>query len=76
MSDFFRKHGLILSEVFWYMEWKKNLEKKYFLTVQKKLFFWEGLTVETRFLDIEKSNSKTLLSNDSKYKTNTRGYKR
>ena len=24
---FFRKHGLILSEVFWYMERSKNLEK-------------------------------------------------
>ena len=27
MSDFFRKHDLILSEVFWYMEKSKNLEK-------------------------------------------------
>ena len=27
MLDFFRKHGLILSEVFWYMERSNNLEK-------------------------------------------------
>ena len=27
MSDFFRKQRLILSEVFWYMEKDKNLEK-------------------------------------------------
>ena len=29
MSDFFQKHGLILLEVFWYMETSKNLEKKF-----------------------------------------------
>ena len=28
MPVFFRKHGLILSEVFWYMDRSKNLEKK------------------------------------------------
>ena len=27
MSDFFREQGLILSEVFWYVEKSKNLEK-------------------------------------------------
>ena len=27
MSDFFRKHGPILSEVFWYMERRKNTEE-------------------------------------------------
>ena len=32
---FFRKRGLIFSEVFWYMERSKNFEKEYFLTVQK-----------------------------------------
>ena len=32
---FFRKHGLILSEVFWYMERSKNFEEKYFIAVQK-----------------------------------------
>ena len=34
MSDSFRKHNLILSEVFWYMERSKNVKKK-FITVQK-----------------------------------------
>ena len=38
MSDFSRKHGLILSEVFWYMERSKNLEKKCFITMQKDHF--------------------------------------
>ena len=40
MSDFFRKHGLILSEVLWYMERSKNLEKN--------SSPWEDLTVKTR----------------------------
>ena len=38
MSDFFRKHGLILSEVFWYTERSKNLEKEHFITAQKVIF--------------------------------------
>ena len=45
--------------------------KKCVITVQKNSS--SRVTVETRFLDIEKSNSKTLLSNDSKCKTITRG---
>ena len=44
MSDFFRKHGMILSEVFWYMEKSKNLEKKIFHKCAKT----DGMTVETR----------------------------
>ena len=35
MSDFFRKNGLILLEVFWYMERRKHLQEEYFTTVQK-----------------------------------------
>ena len=34
---FFRKHGLILSEVFWHME-EARISEKYFITVQKKSF--------------------------------------
>ena len=33
---FLRQNGLILSEVFLYMERSKNQEKKYIITVQKK----------------------------------------
>ena len=59
MSDFFRKHGLILSEVFGReQERSKNLEK-IVITVQKIIFLRKS--VETRFLDIEKSNSERLL---------------
>ena len=57
------------NRVFWYKERSKNLEKNYFITVQNNSPSWEGLTVETRFLDIEKSNSKRLFWNDSKCKT-------
>ena len=48
------------------MERSKNLEKIH--NRGKKSPFSEGLTIETRFLDIEKSNSKRLFSSDSKYK--------
>ena len=72
MSDFFRKHGLILSEVIWCMERSKNLENN-FITVQSNSSSSEGLSVETRFLDIEKSNLKRLFLNDSKCKSITRG---
>ena len=36
---FLRQNGLILSEVFLFMERSKNHEKKYIITVQKKLTF-------------------------------------
>ena len=36
MLDFFRQNGLILSEVFLYMERSKNNEKKDIITVHKK----------------------------------------
>ena len=68
----FPKHSLIFSEVFCNMERSKNLEKN-FITVQKNSSSREGLTVETRFLDIEKSNSKRLLLNDSKCNSVPRG---
>ena len=56
------------------MERSKNLEKKeYFITPQKNSPSREGLTVETRFLDIERSNSKRFFLNDFKCKTVTRG---
>ena len=35
MSDLFIQNGLILSEVFLYMERSKNFENKYDITVQK-----------------------------------------
>ena len=54
------------------MERSKNL-KKYFITVQKISSSWVGLTIGTRFLDIEESNSKRLFSNGTKCKTVTRG---
>ena len=73
MSDFFLKHRLILSEVFSYIERGKNLEKKVHNSAKRKSSSYEGLTVETRFLDVEKSSSKRLFSDDSKYKTITRG---
>ena len=61
---------MILSEVFWYMERSKDLERN-FITVQKK--FKEFDRRDTVFLDIEKSNSKRVFSNDSKCKTVIRG---
>ena len=74
MSDFYRKHSLILSEGFWCMEKSKNLKKKHFITVQINSFSYKGLTIETRFfLDFKRSNSKRLFLNDSKCKTITRG---
>ena len=73
MSDFFRKHGLILSEVFWYMERSKNLDKKYSMTLQKFIFLRRFERRNTFFLDIEKSNSKRLFLNDSKCKSVTEG---
>ena len=48
---------------------KNNVSKSY----KKNSPSWEGLTVETRFLDMEKSDSKKLFSDDSKWKTFTRG---
>ena len=44
--------------------YKKEQEspKKYFITVENSSSSWEALTVGTRFLDIEKSNSKSLFS--------------
>ena len=49
---------------------EQESRKKHVITVQKRnSSSREGLTVETRFLDIEKSNSKSLFSNDSKCKT-------
>ena len=44
---FFRRQGLILSEVFWYMERSNNLQKR-FITVRKRSLSWEGLIVKTR----------------------------
>ena len=38
MSDFFRKHDLILSEVFWYMDRSKSLEKKFHNRAKKFIF--------------------------------------
>ena len=74
MSDFLRKHGLTLSEVFWYAERSKNLEKKYFIIVQKKFIFVRRVKRRnTFFLDIEKSNSKRLFLNGSRCKSVTRG---
>ena len=54
------------------MERSKNVEKK-FHNRAKKSSSCEGFTVETRFLDIKKSNPKRLFSNDAKYKTVTKG---
>ena len=49
MLDFFRKHGLITSEVFRYLERSKNFEKKIFHNCAKNFHLRENvLTVETR----------------------------
>ena len=66
---FFRKHGLILSEVFRYIERSKDFEKKGLISVQKVIFLRKFGCRNTFFLDIEKSNSRRLPSNDCKYKT-------
>ena len=50
MLDFFDNIGLMLSEVFLYMERSKDLEKKYVMTVQKNSPSQGGLTVKTRLL--------------------------
>ena len=71
MWDFFRKHGLIFSEVFWYMERSNNLEKNISHNRAKKFIF---LSVDTFFIDVEKSNSKRLFLKDSKCKSITRGW--
>ena len=93
---FFRKHGLIISEVFWYSPPQRfptkmvapctsvcnvlvhgkgqESRKMYFITVQKKFIFLRRFdSRNTFFLDIEKSDSKRLFSNDSKCKSITRG---
>ena len=73
MSDFFEKHGLILSEVFWYMERSKNLKRYILHNHAKRLVFLRRFHLRDTFLDIEKSNSKRLFSNDFKCKLVTRG---
>ena len=45
----FRKHGLILSELFWFMERSKNLEKQFHNSEKENSFSLEGLTIETLF---------------------------
>ena len=51
MSDFFRKHGLILSEVFWHMPYGKEQEsgKIFHNHAKTSSSSREDLTVETLF---------------------------
>ena len=61
MSDFFfRKHSLILSEMFWYMERSKNLEKIFHNCAKKFIFLGRCDRRNTFFLDIEKFSSKVV----------------
>ena len=65
---FFSKTWSELSEVFWYMERSKNLEKN-FHNRAKKFIFLRRFDRRNTFLGIDKSNSKRLFLNDSKCKS-------
>ena len=67
MSDFFRKHGLIISK-------EGRISKKIFHNRAKNIHPPENVgTWKHAFLDIKKSDSKRLFSSDSKCRTITRG---
>ena len=55
MLDFFRQNGLILSEVFLYMERSKNLEKINIITVQKNFTFLRGFDRENTVIEISRN---------------------
>ena len=52
---FFRQNGLILSEVFLYMERSKNLEKIYIITVQKSFTFLLRFDRENTVFEISRN---------------------
>ena len=52
---FLRQNGLILSEVFLYMERSKNQEKKYFITVQKNFTFLRRFDRKNTVLGISRN---------------------
>ena len=52
---FLRQDGLILSEVFLYMERSKNQEKKYIITVQKNFTFLRRFESKNTVLEISRN---------------------